>query len=97
MLLKEIVQKPLTSLKNMERYVNDGSPSGFSFTHTTSVQYSPSEGVDKFSLPVFWSDEVKTYGQIPSEFKLLFSNNGQNAIPFHPDNLNGSTFFKEIS
>ena len=87
MLIKEIIENPFESLKHMERYVNDGSPSGFSFNYSTSKKYSPVEGIRKFELPVFWSDEVRTYGTIPNNLEPFFFVNGERAIPFHPDNI----------
>lgn len=45
-----IADNPWAALAIMERYINDGSPSGFTFTHTTSRATSPRSEVAKFRL-----------------------------------------------
>ena len=47
--VENIIKNPYESLDYMERFVNDGSPSGFSFKYTTSKQTSPLY-VSKYSL-----------------------------------------------
>lgn len=37
----------------MERYLNDGSPSGFSFLNTPGTGFRPSDSNDSFDLPIF--------------------------------------------
>ena len=78
----------------MERYVNDGSPSGYSFDYSSSAKYSPLSGTEKFSLPVLWSENVRTYGIIPLDLVELFSDKGKKAIPFHPDNIDDFKAFR---
>lgn len=52
MRIEEILADPVTSLVRMERYVNDGSPSGFAFgEHQVTAEHRPHEGQGSFSLP----------------------------------------------
>ncbi len=68
----------------MERYVNNGSPSGFDKIHTSSDKTSPRDGDISFSLPIIRFDndiEVTSIGTDPLEIdsRCMFC---------HPDNLN---------
>lgn len=66
----------------MERYVNNGSPSGFTDTHTTSDWTNPFKGVDRFSLLEFIDDDVDC--QIIGKGHELFSGKVNYA---HPDSV----------
>ena len=72
----------------MERYVNKGSPSGFTSLYTTSPRYDPRNGEDSFLLPyyVFSPDEVESFGD--EEFlgsDILSSRSDGVPFPIHPD------------
>lgn len=76
----DIIEKlSLESLDYMERVVNNGSKSGFTFIHTTSRETSPlfSEGfyILRFSTN---PDYIKSYG----DYRFIDSNN---CIYVHPD------------
>lgn len=50
MLLQKIIEYPSLSLNYLERYVNEGSPSGFSQKYTSSEKTNPFTGDDNVSL-----------------------------------------------
>lgn len=71
----------------MERYVNDGSPSGFTFTHTTSEHTRPRSAVPSFSVPIVHPKPnvtVHSLGHWPEE---LFGVDADPAVAMfvHPD------------
>lgn len=43
----------------MERYVNEGSPSGFTSIHTTSYETNPFTGLANFNLLEFSDDDCQ--------------------------------------
>ena len=53
MKLDEIFRDPTDSLIYMERYVNKGSPSGFTDKYTVSARYDPKSDYPSFDLPLF--------------------------------------------
>ena len=69
MKLKQILTYPESSLLYMERMVNDGSPSKFSFTYTTSKETCPLY-VDRFFLCCTKGDETDfvTFGTCNYDF-----------------------------
>lgn len=78
---KEIEKKTNIELHMyMERYVNDGSPSGFSFTYSTSKQYSPKYGARSFELNLFRTENIHLYGK--NEHNIF-----SNCIAIHPDDF----------
>lgn len=87
--LSSIVRDPTTSLIEMERYVNDGSPSGFTFVYTTSERTRPRSQSPHFRLGAVSPKAgvlVDNLGDVPAE---LF---GQHCEPTttmlaHPDML----------
>lgn len=98
MKLDTILRNPIESLLYMERYVNIGSPSGFSQKHTTSRQFDPVYGNETFPLPyfAFSRTELKVFGDeqplrscIPLEEETL--------LPFfiHPDMID--LFYRKYS
>lgn len=72
----------------LERYVNDGSPSGFDRIHTSSKQTSPRDGADYYSLPIIEFNNNIKFEYIGDD-KFL-SNPRQ--MFCHPDNLNHPLF-----
>jgi len=66
----------------MERYINDGSPSGFTFSHGCTKEYSPRHGKNSFSVPIINSDKIITYS-INND--LAIDNAVRKGIPIHPD------------
>lgn len=84
MLLEDIIANPDRALDYLERYVNDGSPSGFTEIHTTSWPTSPSSLNAKYRMYYFCVDaqNVRTFGQIPNVTGVR----DQNSFIFvHPD------------
>ena len=73
----------------MERYVNDGSPSGFTQIHNTSFNTNPYTGLSSFHLLEFDDDDCETI--IRGEENSLFSI-GVNYS--HPDSLKSSILLK---
>jgi len=91
MLLKNIMDNPISSLIYLERYINNGSLSGFSKTFSTSSKYDPFEGVENFKLSLIHIpiSEVKIFGEIPSEYNRFFHDSeGYFTFPMHPDTIN---------
>lgn len=85
MLLNQIVNEPQKALLNLERYVNDGSPSGFTHINQTSYETSPTSDRDFFFLDLLCvEDLVETIGILPKFFEEF----GQGIIFIHPD-MNG--------
>lgn len=89
MRIDEIAANPRLSLITMERYVNDGSPSGFTFVNTTSEHTRPRGSVSSFRLAeVLPRDGVLIHnlGQIPP---CLFTTEGFSieGMLVHPDML----------
>jgi hypothetical protein len=88
MLISEILKNPVAALLHMERYVNKGSPSGFTRLYTTSPQFSPFGDTRSFEVPLF---------QFSRESVLIFGDSsvdaaaplmdGDNSVflPIHPE------------
>jgi hypothetical protein len=74
----------------MERYVNKGSPSGYTFIQTTSSQYAPLTGSEHFSLPYysFPRTEVIVFGEHTFDTGPLSPKNDSVPFPIHPDMIN---------
>lgn len=82
MLLNQIVSEPQKALIYLERYVNDGSPSGFTQINQTSYETSPVSDRDFFYLDLLCvEDLVETIGVLPDFFEK-FEHQG---IFIHPD------------
>lgn len=73
----------------MERYVNEGSPSGFTSIHTTSYETNPFTGLPKFNLLEFSDNDCQTI--VIGQKNDLFSS-GKNYA--HPDSIQ-SNILKE--
>lgn len=87
--LESIAKDPLDSLTLMERFVNNGSPSGFSFTHTTSARTCPRSEVRQFHLFVLDAlptVEVHELGIFPDG--LIQGANPARKMLVHPDMFN---------
>jgi hypothetical protein len=88
MKLDEIATNPRLALTVMERYVNEGSPSGFTFINTTSEHTRPRGSVTSFHLAeVVPRDGVLTHnlGQIP--LSLFTESSRADSMFVHPDML----------
>jgi hypothetical protein len=93
MLISELKLHPYTSRYYLERYVNDGSPSGFSTMNTTKPRTSPFELNAWFNPYICFAPEqnFKDYGDIPIiEFPDLPQDNSW--IIVHPD-MSENPFF----
>lgn len=66
MKLYDIIKYPCESLAYMERYVNDGSPSGFTWLNTTSKMTEPRSSISEFHLFECYAPSgiMKSYGDI---------------------------------
>ncbi len=82
MLLEQIFNEPKKSLLYLERYVNDGSPSGFTCINQTSYETSPFSDMEFFYLDILCvGDLVETIGSMPNYFEEF----GNDIILIHPD------------
>ncbi len=68
MLLRDLYANSVTATSYLERYVNDGSPSGFTAVNTTSPLTSPFGLNPWFNLYICTApmERFKTFGQIPN-------------------------------
>lgn len=95
MKLEAILSYPESTLTYIERFVNDGSPSGFSVINSTSDQTSPFNLTPWFTPYVCISPKkfINTYGKIP-DLHISNTNNSDNDwILVHPD-MNKHSFFQ---
>lgn len=80
-------QELLESYAHLERYVNDGSPSGEK--RTVTVNYSPSEGQRTFEVRTvrFSTSEALLIGSAPSETgrRLVLADDETARLYLHPD------------
>lgn len=86
MKVEDIIKNPNESYLYLERYVNNGSPSGFS-KNTTSDLTNPLNKSHSFKLPIVQFDKnilIKEIGE------NRFINLPKNTIFCHPDNLKSS-------
>lgn len=82
MLLQKICDQPIKSLLYMERYVNDGSPSGFTWINQTSPKTAPLGEEEFFFLDRLITEKpVEKIGRLPRYLKQF----GENSIFIHPD------------
>lgn len=77
-----IFNNPTDMYVYMERYVNEGSPSGFTAVHTTSYETNPFTGKTSFYLLEFCDNDCETF--IAGEESKLFTS-GKNYA--HPDSV----------
>lgn len=73
----------------MERYVNEGSPSGFTKVHTTSFETNPFTGKDRFCLLEF-KDEDCEFTTLGKQVMLL----DKHVNYAHPDSINSDILKK---
>lgn len=86
MLLTDYEQSPQSALEYAERYVNDGSPSGFTERFRPSIGTDPFGTVPGFCLYAIDHLAVETFGQPPSELPGIQS--VLNSLVVHPDMRN---------
>lgn len=91
MKISTIQNDPIKALAYMERYVNEGSPSGFSFSHTSSPNTEPKSLTYGFPLLEFLpipNVSIHNLGHLPLD---LFHDRGNEvAMLVHPDMKNAS-------
>lgn len=80
MLLREIAAGPTSARRYMERYVNNGSPSGFTHKYTTSPETSPFGATPAFTLLTASLPHslIEDFGELPGWLC-------PGEIPLHPD------------
>lgn len=85
--LKEFVLDPVGSYLKAERYINDGSPSGFTEINTTQGETSPKSACVSFKLPLLCFDglRVDNIGVPKVDF-------GHSVMPVHPDMIKHTIF-----
>ncbi len=95
MLLAEILNNYPSVSQRIERYLNDGSPSGFTTIYTTSPETSPFGIVSWFHpfICIAPQENFKTFGSIPNWAGEFFTN-GENWIIVHPD-MADNIFFRQ--
>src|ERR1051325_3289088 len=83
MLVDEILRAPACARRYMERYVNNGSPSGFTQLYNCSPETSPLGDTPAFELfaAEFPDDVIENLGASPSWLAPI-------AVPLHPDMAN---------
>lgn len=81
MRLTNISENPMRALLYMERLVNDGSPSNFSFKHMSSYETCPLYS-ERYNICLLIGNIINysTYGDIPAELSVF-----PNSIYIHPD------------
>ncbi|UTA67547.1 IucA/IucC family protein [Emticicia sp. 21SJ11W-3] len=96
MLLDELILHPYRSRYYLERYVNDGSPSGFSTINTTKPKTSPFELNSWFNLYICFAPKMmfREYGNIP-EMNINEINSDENWIFVHPDMFDNIFFLNK--
>jgi siderophore synthetase component len=83
MLIADILKNPVAGLRHMERYVNVGSPSGFTALHTTSWETNPCGPAPSFNLHLATFDSDRIIDEGPPIPYLA-----ANQIAIHPDMAN---------
>lgn len=78
--IETLIKDPKKSFLYMERYVNDGSPSGFTWLNQTSNNTTPRSNNEYFFLDQFYSTNIDIIGKRP--VNCLF---GNNILYIHPD------------
>lgn len=97
MKIENLIKNPTEGHLHLERYVNKGSPSGFS-SNTTSCKTSPRKGDKSFKISIIQFDNTIKVVEVGKKNNLL----PENAVFCHPDNLllpllqNISTHWNEI-
>jgi len=84
------------SLMYMERYLNDGSPSGFSFRNTPTPGFRAHDSINSFEIPIFNCSELDAVS-VGNTHTLAAKE-----LPVHPDMLDafeaisGKTPFRKL-
>jgi len=90
MKFEKLFESPVATFAYLERYVNDGSPSGYTFTSGVSDLYSPRGAPEFFKLPVFslLRESVTQVGTLANiHWAEALLGQGHVPIPVHPDVL----------
>ncbi|MDE5562789.1 MAG: ferric iron reductase [Clostridiales bacterium] len=92
MKIEEYLINPIETYIKTERYINDGSPSGFSEQNKTSPETSPRSSILSFDIYSFELNEGVTVENIgaPHNFKIP-----NNIIYVHPDMISEPIWSKE--
>lgn len=96
MLLESLVRRPLRGLQYLERYVNDGSPSGFTAINRTSQNTDPFGLTPHFNLsivsgPPSW---FTIFGNAP-QWTVGAYNPNRRWLLVHPDMVTASALTRE--
>jgi hypothetical protein len=93
MKLEKILLDPINTLTYIERFVNDGSPSGYSVINSTSEQTSPFNLNPWFTPYICISSQKNftTYGKIP-DIDIFDISPSKDWILVHPDMCDNSFF-----
>ena len=86
--LLRVMDNPVGALSYLERYVNKGSPSGFTSQNGVSIPFSPSSNIRDFVLPCysFQESELKSHNLDSLHSKYGIScQNGEFPFFIHPD------------
>lgn len=86
--ISDFLSNPLDAFIYAERYVNDGSPSGFTFQNGASDKYRPMDGLGTFDLPIYevpWEHIVQIGTPTGVEWAMSTLDRGFVSIPIHPD------------
>ena len=85
--INTILHDPQGSLDYMERYVNDGSPSGFTFVNSTSYDTCPNSEKKTFNLyrVIYPREWGITIGVFPSVLKDSSVTSFYDSLLIHPD------------
>jgi hypothetical protein len=84
MLLKDIQLHSATIGRYAERYINDGSPSGFSERNSTSAETSPFGLKPPFKLSILTAEKTRDFGCV-ARASVLNTQLPHDAIFVHPD------------
>jgi len=84
MLLKDVRLHPRTIMRYAERFINDGSPSGFSELNSTSPATSPFGFKPYFTLLSARSTNVRTFGSL-TDAPFVMDRLPSDSIYVHPD------------
>jgi siderophore synthetase component len=86
MLLTDVIQQPRRALQHLERYVNEGSPSGFTEMNISSDVTSPFGSTPAFGLYAVTlpRDKILNYRDVPRALPSVREFNA-NTLLIHPD------------
>ncbi|MBU0678980.1 MAG: hypothetical protein KJ626_12790 [Verrucomicrobia bacterium] len=90
MQLAQVIEQPIEALVHMERYVNKGSPSGFTFLHSTSPETAPHGPARPFSMPYvrLKANDCRVFGDADRVPPAMRAGNREEILyPIHPDIL----------